>query len=70
MRSHFGDYRKKMAADSKAGKLDISKAKVQDGVVNRDKVKFVKKCASVVGNKSQENSAADSGFKFSFNVDP
>ena len=67
MRTNFGDYRAKMAAEEKAAKLDLTKVKLIEGDTSckGDKVTFIKKAASKTGAKDPTQK---SEFKFSFNV--
>ena len=77
MRTNFGDYRAKMAAEEKsAGKLDHGKVKEvksppaatatgSSGEFKSDKVTFIKKSASKAGTKDQPQKTE---FKFAFNV--
>ena len=71
MRTNFGDYRAKMAAEEKTTKGELDKGKIGEGIVNRDKVTFIKKSATLSGSKEPTARAAaeKTGFKFSFNID-
>ena len=81
MRTSFGDYRTKMAAEEKSAKLDDSRAKIMPGVVSTSnssgssvKVNFIKKAAA---KTTTTNAAAAGGcevagtgtpFTFSFTI--
>ena len=78
MRTNFGDYRAKMAAEEKAGKLDHGKVKEvkpppavatagsSESKAPSDKVTFIKKSASKAGTKDQPQKTE---FKFAFNLE-
>jgi hypothetical protein len=81
MRTSFGDYRVKMAAEEKSAKLDAGRVKIvsvtagdsgkkESAGQGCNKVTFIKKAASKVAAPSDSNSdsAATSGFKFSFKI--
>jgi Domain of unknown function (DUF4615) len=73
MRTTFGDYRAKMAAEEKSAKLDESKVKmVTDGAPSGgSKFTFIKKAASKTGTgagTATAESTEKSDFKFSFNI--
>ena len=68
MRTNFGDYRAKMAADEKSAKLDMNKVKIGEVKVNpNDKVTFIKKAAVKTAAKITTDKS-DSGFKFDFDA--
>ena len=84
MRTSFGDYRAKMAAEEKSAKLDAGRVKIvsvaasdcgikESAGSGSNKVTFIKKAASKVAAPSDSNSesaatATSSGFKFSFKI--
>ncbi len=82
MRTSFGDYRAKMAAEEKSAKLDAGRVKIvsvsgdsgiKENGSSSNKVTFIKKAASKVAAPSDSNSdsaatATSSGFKFSFKI--
>ncbi len=82
MRTSFGDYRAKMAAEEKSAKLDAGRVKIvsvtsdsgikESAGSGSNKVTFIKKAASKVAAPSDSNSesaaTATSGFKFSFKI--
>ena len=70
MRTNFGDYRAKMASEEKSAKAELAKGKISEGLVNRDKVAFVKKSASLSGLKNPPTAASPkTEFRFAFNVE-
>ncbi len=80
MRTSFGDYRAKMAAEEKSAKLDAGRVKIvsvsgdsgiKENGSSNNKVTFIKKAASKVAapsDSSSESAATTSGFKFSFKI--
>ena len=71
MRTNFGDYRAKMAAEEKSAKLDLSKVKLTAAPAlpkASDKVTFIKKSAAVSGAKDGSTTSAGGGFKFDFQI--
>ena len=70
MRTSFGDYRAKMAAEEKSAKLDESKVKIVEGgppsAPGGSKVSFIKKAASKTA--ATDVGSEKSAFKFSFNI--
>jgi hypothetical protein len=82
MRTSFGDYRAKMAAEEKSAKLDAGRVKIvsvaasdcgikESAGQGNNKVTFIKKAASKVAapsDSSSESAATASGFKFSFKI--
>ena len=72
MRTSFGDYRAKMAAEEKSAKLDESKVKIVEGgppstLPGGSKVSFIKMAASKTA-ATDVGSEKKSAFKFSFNI--
>ena len=79
MRTNFGDYRAKMAAEEKSGKLDHGKVKEvkpppaatatagsSESKAPSDKVTFIKKSAFKAGTKDLPQKTE---FKFAFNLE-